>query len=111
MTLDEDSYVDLTPLVSTDAQLEWTPPESDGNSTWKIFSYWQEFTNQRECQGGLNATTIIGNGSWIVDHFSSTGAKKVTDFWDEQILTDEETADLLASVGEYCKLNITLLFL
>ncbi|KUI65520.1 hypothetical protein VM1G_01214 [Cytospora mali] len=99
--LDEDSYVDLTPLVSTDGQLEWIPPVNGGNSTWNIFSYWQQYTNQRECHGGLNATTVIGNGSWIVDHFSNIGAQKVTDFWDEQILSDNETADLLASVGEY----------
>ncbi|ROV88303.1 hypothetical protein VMCG_10483 [Cytospora schulzeri] len=101
VVLDEDSYVDLTPLVSTDGQLEWTPPVSGLNSTWRIFSFWEQYTNQRECHGGLNATTVIGNGSWIVDHFSSTGAQKVTKFWDEQILTDQETAELLSSVGEY----------
>lgn len=49
---------------------------------------------------------MIENGSWIVDHFSSIGAQKVTDFWGEQILTDQETADLLASVVAYCEPNI-----
>lgn len=109
VVLDESSYVDLTTLVSTDGQLEWTPPVNGINSTWRIFSYWQQYTNQRECHGGLNATTVIGNGSWVVDHFSIIGAQKVTNFWDEQILVDQETADLLASVGEYCKLDLPAL--
>ncbi|KAL1880144.1 hypothetical protein Daus18300_001507 [Diaporthe australafricana] len=99
--LDEDSYVDLTSNVSTDGQLEWTPPAGGGNSTWKLFSYWSRYTNQRATRGGLNATTVIGNGSWTVDHFSTAGAVKVTDFWDQQILSDAETAQLLADVGKY----------
>ncbi|ROW04985.1 hypothetical protein VPNG_06978 [Cytospora leucostoma] len=99
--LDEDSYVDLAPFVSADGQLEWKPPTSGDTSTWKIFTYWQQYTNQRECHGGLNPAKVIGNGSWIVDHFSSAGAQKVTNFWDEHILTDDETAELLASVGKY----------
>lgn len=106
--LDEDSYIDLTPNVSTDGQLEWTPPADGGNSTWKLFSYWQRYTNQRACRGGLNATTVIGNGSWTVDHFSTAGAVKVTDFWDQQILSDAETAELVADVAKYCMLNFSL---
>jgi hypothetical protein len=100
--LDEDSYIDLTPNVSVDGQLQWTPPTDGGNSTWKIFSYWQRYTNQRSCRGGLNAMSVIGNGSWTVDHFSAAGAAKVTDFWDQQILSDAETAELLADVAKYC---------
>lgn len=106
--LDEDSYIDLTPNVSTDGQLEWTPPADGSNSTWKLFSYWQRYTNQRSCRGGLNATTIIGNGSWTVDHFSTAGAVKVTDFWDQQILSDTETAELVADVAKYCMTAFSL---
>lgn len=106
--LDEESYIDLTPNVSTDGQLEWTPPADGGNSTWKLFSYWQRYTNQRSCRGGLNATTIIGNGSWTVDHFSTAGAVKVTDFWDQQILSDAETAELVAEVAKYCMTAFSL---
>lgn len=105
--IDEDSYIDLTANVSADGQLKWTPPTDGGNSTWKLFSYWQRHTNQRSCRGGLNATTVIGNGSWTVDHFSAAGAAKVTDFWDQQILSDEETAQLVADVAKYCKLRQT----
>lgn len=99
--LDEDSYIDLTPNVSTDGQLEWTPTADGGNSTWKLFSYWQRYTNQRACRGGLNPSTVIGNGSWTVDHFSKAGAVKITDFWDQHILSDSETAELLRDVAKH----------
>jgi hypothetical protein len=38
-----------------------------------------------------------------VDHFSKTGAARVTDFWDKAILSDPEIAELLKSVGGYGK--------
>lgn len=96
--LDESSYVDLTNSVK-DGHLNWTVPS--GDSTWRIFSFWGHFTNQRSNTGGTLSTTVIGNGSWTVDHFSSTGAKVTTDFWDQNILDDAETANLLKAVGEY----------
>lgn len=43
-----------------------------------------------------------------MDHFSTAGAVKVTDFWDQQILSDAETAQLVADVAKYC---MTALFL
>jgi hypothetical protein len=96
--LQEGSFVDLMPLI-TEGFLQWTPP--DVTESWKIFSFWEAYTNQRSCDGGPNATDVIGNGSWIVDHFSAAGAAKITDFWDENILSDTEIADLLSSVGNY----------
>lgn len=96
--LDESSYVDLTPLVKN-GHLNWTAPSSD--STWRVFSFWGHYTNQRSNTGGTLATTVIGNGSWTVDHFSKTGAEVTTDFWDQNILNDVEIADLLKTVGEY----------
>lgn len=99
--LNQSSFIDLTPLVKENLTVTWTPP--DDTKTWKVFSFWETFTNQRACDGGPNATNFIGNGSWTVDHFSKDGALKVTDFWDEYILSDEEVADLLRSVGKYGK--------
>lgn len=64
-------------------------------------AFWQRYTNQRSCAGGLNATTIVGNGSWVVDHWSSLGAKRVTDFWESHFLSDREIARLMKSVIEY----------
>jgi hypothetical protein len=96
--LDESSYVDLTSRVKN-GRLQWNVPS--GNATWRIFSFWGHYTNQRSNAGGTLATTVIGNGSWTVDHFSKIGAKVTTDFWDQNILDDAEIATLLKTVGEY----------
>jgi hypothetical protein len=98
VALDESRIIDLTNQV-TDGFLHWEAPV--GNSTWRIFTIWQQYTNQKSCEGGVGADTVIGNGSWIVDHFSKTGAKKITDFWDENILSDAEIANLLSETGKY----------
>ncbi|KAH3511309.1 hypothetical protein KXV55_002464 [Aspergillus fumigatus] len=96
--LDPLSFVDLSAKVK-DGLLDWTPPL--GNSTWRIFSFWLKHTNQRSCTGGLNPTTVIGNGSWVVDHFDAMGARLITDFWDHHILSDEQTLTFLQEVGQY----------
>ncbi|KAF2643404.1 hypothetical protein P280DRAFT_394111 [Massarina eburnea CBS 473.64] len=97
--LEEGSFVDLTAFVQNDSSLQWTPPDS--SKAWRIFSIWEAYTNQRSCDGGLNATDILGNGSWIVDHFSKAGASRTTDFWDQYIISDSGIADLLRTVGKY----------
>ncbi|KAF3050890.1 hypothetical protein E8E11_010888 [Didymella keratinophila] len=97
--LNESSYIDLTSLELGDLKLSWQPPE--GEKTWKIFSFWEAYTNQRSRSGGSNATDFIGNGSWVVDHFSKTGASRTTQFWDDHTLADTEVPDLSASVGKY----------
>lgn len=99
MRLNESSFIDLMPLVKDGWALVWTPP--DLTKTWKILSFWEAYTNQKSCDGGPNAATYIGNGSWTVDHFSKAGAARVTDFWDKQILSNAEVSGLLRSVGRY----------
>ncbi|KAB2569280.1 hypothetical protein DBV05_g12046 [Lasiodiplodia theobromae] len=92
--------VDLTAEVDPDTrELNWTAPA--GDNEWRIMAWYERYTNQKSCSGGLNATEYIGNGSWTVDHFSAAGSKKLTDFLDAHLLDDEETRELLASVGKY----------
>ena len=79
--------------------MQWTP--ADNSQTWKIFSFWESYTNQKSCVGGANATNFIGNGSWITDHFSKAGAQRTTDFWDQYLLSDSETRRLLGCIGQY----------
>lgn len=85
--------------MTADGLLQWSSP--DASKSWKVFSFWESYTNQRSCDGGPNPTTVIGNGSWIVDHFSGRGASRITDFWDEVFLSDQEIADLVRTVGKY----------
>lgn len=102
--LQEDSFVDLTNLVNN-GQISWTPPTT--GSSWRIFSFWEAYTNQRSSKGGIGAKDFIANGSWVVDHFSKAGAARVTDFWDQYILSDAEISRLLKSVGKYGMLLLT----
>ncbi|PQE23273.1 secreted protein [Rutstroemia sp. NJR-2017a BVV2] len=99
IVLDEESIVDLSAEIMN-SSLQWTAPA--GNGTWTIIAFYENYTNQRSCSGGIGATDVIANGSWIVDHFSSTGARRITDFWDENLVDTEEIRDLIASAGEYC---------
>ncbi|KAI5919751.1 hypothetical protein F4810DRAFT_465504 [Camillea tinctor] len=95
--LDETSLTDLTNFTNQ-GNITWSAPE--GNGTWILFGIYERYTNQRSCASVANATTTLGNGSWIVDHWSQSGAKKVTDFWDQQILSDD-IFSLVEKVGEY----------
>ena len=94
--INETSIEDLTNQVR-DGKLTWTAPS--GNSTWRVMSFWESYTNQRSCSPGLNATNFLGNGSWIVDHFSSTGAKHLPDFLDQYVLAADDIAQLVRDVG------------
>ncbi|CZR63542.1 uncharacterized protein PAC_13439 [Phialocephala subalpina] len=94
--LKESSIIDLTSEV-TNGFLGWTPP-TDSNYT--LIAFYERYTNQRSCIGGVNATDFIGNGSWTVDHFSAAGSKRTTDFLDQHVIYDE-VKDLLEEVGEY----------
>ncbi|KAH8197840.1 hypothetical protein TruAng_007987 [Truncatella angustata] len=96
--LDEMSLVDLTNLT-IQGNLSWTAPKGDGN--WIVFGIYERYTNQRSCASVTNATTALGNGSWIVDHWSSSGAKKMTDFWDQQILSNDTIDALVTETGQY----------
>ncbi|KAL4732950.1 hypothetical protein BDV11DRAFT_176163 [Aspergillus similis] len=98
VTIDEDSIIDLSPYVNN-LNLDWKVPA--GNDTWKIFSFWEGFTNQVSCSGGINGTTTIEKGSLVVDHFSKAGAKLHTGFFDNHILTGPAAKTNLRANGKY----------
>ncbi|KAL1856677.1 hypothetical protein Plec18167_009116 [Paecilomyces lecythidis] len=97
--LDPQSAVDLTANITANGSLSFVPPEP--KYPWRVFSFWEKYTNQRSCTGVRNAANIIANGSWTVDHFSVTGAKVTTNFFDNHINDDSEVAELLSQVGNY----------
>ncbi|OAA66806.1 hypothetical protein SPI_01382 [Niveomyces insectorum RCEF 264] len=109
--LNETSVADLTDrvdkttgtLMMTRATDDWTVPSGAGNnnSSWQLMAFYQRYTNERSCVSVANATTWLGNGSWMVDHFSAAGAQKMTRFWDAHLLADNTTKALLRKVGEY----------
>ncbi|KAH6879842.1 hypothetical protein B0T10DRAFT_566010 [Thelonectria olida] len=97
IVLDESTFTDVTTSVIK-GTLEWRAPNQYANYT--LFAFYQRYTNQRSCTSGPDAKDIIANGSWIVDHFSATGAERIVDFWDQHLL-DDAIKDLLSAAGEY----------
>lgn len=89
------TIVDLSDQVE-EGRLSWTAP--DGESEWRLFTFWEGYTNQRSIKGGINATDFLGNGSWVVDHFSKAGAQLMTNFVDEYVINDNEIRDLVKSL-------------
>jgi hypothetical protein len=102
--LKESSAVELT-NATVDGRLAWRPPA--GSGTYDLFAFYERYTNEQNCISVPDAQTWLGNGSWMVDHFSAAGAKKMTDFWDQNLFNDEEIQSLLKVAGEYCT-SITL---
>jgi hypothetical protein len=98
--LSEASLVDLTTMAIS-GKLDWVPPNT--SQAWALFAFYERYTNQRASVSVDHETTALGNGSWIVDHFSSAGAKKMTDFWDENVIKTQEIRDLLKQAAQYCK--------
>ncbi|CEN59796.1 hypothetical protein ASPCAL02240 [Aspergillus calidoustus] len=96
--LDEQSIIDLSQYVEN-GRLNWQAPAGNGN--WKIFSFWEGFTNQVSCTGGVNGTTTIEKGSLVVDHFSEAGARLHTDFFDNHVLVDSTTNEGLRTHSAY----------
>lgn len=103
VVLENGSIVDVTNLARN-GTFNWQVPSSSARQeSWVVMAFYQRFSNERSCVSVPQAPNWIGNGSWMVDHFSSAGAKKVTDFWDQQLLADPEIDGLMRQVGDYCE--------
>ncbi|KAK1453408.1 hypothetical protein CMEL01_05067 [Colletotrichum melonis] len=80
--------------------ISWTTPK-DSQNAWRIMAWYTRYTNQRSVEGAPDAATWVQNGSWVTDHFSAAGAKKLTDFFDGYIVPEGQDRELLARVGKY----------
>ncbi|CAK7225680.1 hypothetical protein SCUCBS95973_005945 [Sporothrix curviconia] len=102
--LNASSVVDLTDHVHAhNNTVSLTVDTANGNH-WQLMAFYQRYTNERSCVSVANASSWIGNGSWMVDHFSAAGAQKMTSFWDTHLLQDTQDStisSLLGQVGEY----------
>ncbi|KAK3321282.1 hypothetical protein B0T19DRAFT_466605 [Cercophora scortea] len=101
VVLTEANILDLTNLTRN-GTLDWRAPVSKTDSQqWILMAFYQRYSNERACDTAPNPSSWIGNGSWMVDHFSAAGAKKATDFWDQHILDDKDISQLVDKVGSY----------
>ncbi|KAL2882292.1 hypothetical protein SGCOL_002561 [Colletotrichum sp. CLE4] len=93
--------IDITASVDPSTRsVSWTSPE-DSQNTWRIMAWYTPYTNQRSIDAAPDATTWVQNGSWVTDHFSAAGAKKLTGFFDDYIVPEEQDREILARVGKY----------
>jgi hypothetical protein len=105
-TLATDSLQDVTDQVTPNGNFEVTFPvgqEGLHNVVYAVYLKRLKVHNQ-EPPDHLNgpqspAQNFIQNGSWTVDHFSAKGAKVMTDFWENYLLTGG-TREALMEVGE-----------
>src|SRR4051794_29816960 len=67
--------------IADDGTVSWTAP-ADGN--WALISYYERGSGQKP-EGSAHTTP----DSYVVDHFSQTGTKAITDYWDAHILTPQ----------------------
>ncbi|OTA92609.1 hypothetical protein M434DRAFT_74272 [Hypoxylon sp. CO27-5] len=94
--------IDLSDYVDPKTRfISWGPPSGDTGSTWRLMAWYQRYTNQRSISGGPDARNFVQNGSWIVDHFSAEGAKKMTRFFDEYIVPEARDKEALSRVAKY----------
>ena len=106
-TLSAESLTVVTDLVGPDGSLNIT---FAGNVTglyytifvtYLIHSHWRAQVSALETDPpGTPAPTWLQNGSWAVDHYSTTGANTMIGFW-ETYLLDNATKTLLEAVGNY----------
>ncbi|KAG2170683.1 hypothetical protein VTO58DRAFT_106896 [Aureobasidium pullulans] len=109
-TLSQQSMVDVTNKVNTAGRLIYQFPAGSAGESYVVFAYYLVHTGFMEQRSPLSVipgvpqspvTSYVQNGSWVVDHFSTKGAKLVTDFWEQHLLNDSDTSQLLTQVGNY----------
>lgn len=110
LTLAASSLQDVTDQVDkTTGQLSLSFPSNASGIEYQVFAYYQNHSNYHEQAppwhiiAGVPQSpieTFVENGSWVVDHFSRTGAQLVIDFWENYIL-DNDTRALIQEVGNY----------
>ena len=70
-----------------------------GNGSYRLFASYEVRTLAKNLDPqNPSPKNIFDNGSYLVDHFSASGAHTVTKFWEQYILTDG-VKELLSEVG------------
>ncbi|EJT69034.1 hypothetical protein GGTG_13431 [Gaeumannomyces tritici R3-111a-1] len=92
----------ISSVDNTTGEVSLTLGAASNSTGYRLFAFYQKLTLERNLV--FNATqdkTIFDNGSFVVDHFDGAGARVVARFWEDHILTDPTTKELLTKVGNY----------
>ncbi|GAA4195332.1 glycosyl hydrolase [Microbacterium oryzae] len=90
--LQHSSLVDLTDRVQGE-RLDWTAPAGAAGEEWTILAFWQRGTGQKPEAGPHTSPE-----SYVVDHFSLSGADAIERYWESTTLTPR-VRELLAKTG------------
>ncbi|KAI1360749.1 hypothetical protein F5Y08DRAFT_348515 [Xylaria arbuscula] len=74
---------------------------SDGSSGTVTIGRVIDLSDKRSILGEPDPLNFVQNGSWIVDHFSAAGARKMTSFFDDYVVPDDADKELLSRVSKY----------
>ena len=106
-TLAASTLEDVTPQVSKDGHLKIDFPSHQQGLNYTVFAVYMMRSHYRAQDGPYDLmenqtppTSIAGNGSWAVDHFSELGAQTSIEFWERHIL-QHGTQELIEQVGNY----------
>lgn len=110
VTLQSTSLHDVTSLVGADGSLDlqWNAT-TDAGSEYVLFAFYLQRSESREVRPSNEVVAAVPqspilnyreNGSWVVDHFSKTGAQLIIDFWNDSLLSGG-TSDALLQVGNF----------
>ncbi|KAH6640096.1 hypothetical protein BKA67DRAFT_542618 [Truncatella angustata] len=99
-TISNHSLREVTSLVQMDGTVSITPTLLEGAKSYGLEAWYLYQPLGREIIANSHPKTFLGNGSLYTDHFSSTGAKVITDFLEKHIFIDG-AMELIKKVGHY----------
>jgi hypothetical protein len=95
-----DSIKDITSMIQPNGTISLTLPTDEKAVKYIVYASYYVLTGERACVAGPNPQNFVQNGSFVVDHFSSVGAKVTTDFLENYVLING-VKELLKEVGNY----------
>ena len=100
-TISNASLTEVTQLVGSDGSIEIAPTKADEALYYVLQAYYAYQPLYRHQLAYTNTPqNILQNGSVLVDHYSTTGAKVITDFLEEYVLVNGNR-ELLQKYGNY----------
>lgn len=108
-TLSTPSLKAVKDQVGENGEITLQLAATNENQHYVLFAYYLIHTGYREQQ---TPTLVTGasqspveyfwqNGSFLVDHYSTEGAKTIASFWDNYLLNGSSTAEHMREVGSY----------
>lgn len=101
-TLSAASMEDITSIVSKTGTIYVSFPPNSTAINYVVYAAYYSLSGDRACAPGPNPQNFLQNGSFVVDHFSETGAKVTTDFLENYVMINGVQA-LMKQIGGSCK--------